>query len=396
LIRTRAVHRLSVNHLALTRVLPVAALSICLLLACGPKTGSAPPTGSASQPITASTGLPSYYPADYSTLVEESRKESSLIVYSIMSKTNWAPVLEEFHQQYPWIDVDAPDLDSATIFDRFYTESAGNVRTADVIITSSPDAWQDFIAKGEAMVYISPEDDKLPAWSKPAPGIYTVSSDPMVFIWNKKLLPNPPKTLAELADMAARDPGTFNGGKIVTYEETNATGFAGNWFWARAQGEEKALQTLEAIGRTKPKLESSEGRMVDSTLAGETLIGYFVSTISVLPKFPAANDVLGYSMIGDGTPVIVRAMGITRQAKSPASAKLLADFILSEPGQIAWAKGGLTPYRPDVADKASVHLDKLSAEVGQKNLIPFSFDPQIANATEREAFRGRLKQALGR
>ena len=359
---------------------------------------AAPPTGSqpAPAPSSAVEGLPSYYPADYGQLVEASRKEPRLVVYSIMSKTNWAPVLEDFQKRYPWIDVDSSDLDSATIFDRYYTETAGNVRSADMIITSSPDAWQEFIQKGELQAYKSAEDDKVPAWSKLAPGVYTVSSDPMVLIWNKRLVANPPKTLAELAEMATRDPGTYTPGKIVTYEESNATGFSGNWFWAKKTGQDRALQELEAIGKTKPKLESSAGRMVDSTLAGETLIGYFVSTISVLPRFPAANEILGYSLIGDGTPVIVRGMGLTKSAQAPSSAKLLADFILSEPGQIAWARGGLTPYRPDVADKASVHLDKLAAEVGQQNLIPFSFDPDLADATKRESFRDRLKQALGR
>jgi iron(III) transport system substrate-binding protein len=374
----------------------IAAFGASLALACAAPTAAPPPRGDSGQAPPAAEGVPSYYPADYGQLVEASRKEPRLIVYSIMSKTNWAPVLEEFQKRYPWIDVDSSDLDSATIFDRYHTETAGNVRSADLIITSSPDAWQDFIQKGQLQVYRSPEDDKLPAWSKLAPGIYTVSSDPMVLIWNKRLVPNPPKTLAQLAELATRDPGTYTPGKIVTYEEANATGFSGNWFWAKKLGQDKAIEELAAIGRTRPKLESSAGRMVDSTLAGETLIGYFVSTISVLPRFPAANEILGYSLIGDGTPVIVRAMGLTKNAQAPGSAKLLADFILSEQGQIAWAKGGLTPYRPDVADKASVHLDKLAAEVGQQNLIPFSFDPDIADATKRESFRDRLKQALGR
>jgi iron(III) transport system substrate-binding protein len=353
----------------------------------------AKPAGSGAAPA---SGLPSYYPADYGQLVEASRKENKLLIYSIMSKQNWAPVIDEFKKRYSWLDIDAPDLDSATIFDRYYTESAGNARTADMIITSSPDTWQDFIKKGEGVVYKSPEDGKVPDWSKPAPGVYTVSSDPMVIMWNKKLIPNPPKSMAELADMAGKDPGKFTPGRIVTYEESNATGFAGHWFWAKKVGQDKALEILTTIGKTKPKLESSGGRMVDATLAGETLIGYFVSAITILPKFPAANDILGYQMIADGTPVVTRAMAVTKKAQAPNGAKLLLDFILSPEGQIAWAKGGLTPYRSDVADKASTHLDKLAAQVGQQNLLPFSFDPDIADQTKREDFRAKLKKALGR
>jgi iron(III) transport system substrate-binding protein len=89
-------------------------------------------------------------------------------------------------------------------------------------------------------------------------------------------------------------------------------------------------------------------------------------------------------------------MGITKKAKAPNSARLLMDFILSQDGQLAWSKGGLTPYRQDIADKATIHLDKFAAEVGQANLVPFSFDPDLADTAKAEAFRAKLKKALGR
>jgi hypothetical protein len=62
----------------------------------------------------------------------------------------------------------------------------------------------------------------------------------------------------------------------------------------------------------------------------------------------------------------------------------------------AVVNGGLTAYRPDVADKAKIHLDKLGAEVGQDNLLPFTFDPDIADKAKTDDFRARLKTALGR
>ncbi|MBI2755981.1 MAG: ABC transporter substrate-binding protein [Chloroflexi bacterium] len=361
--------------------------------------GAAQPAASAApaaQSSAAAGGNPSYYPANYNEIVDASKKEQKLVVYSIMSKANWAPVVEEFKKKYSWIEIDAPDMDSATLFDRYYTESAGNTRTADMVMTSTPDSWQEFQKRGEVQVYKSAEDDKVPGWSKLGNGIYTVSSDPMVIIYNKKLLQNPPKKMADLADMATRNAGMFTPGKITTYEENNGTGFAGNWFWAKKQGQAKAFEILSAIGKTKPKLESSAGRMVDATIAGETLVGYFVSAISVLPKFPAANEILGWNMIEDGTPLIVRGQAITKRAQSPNSAKLLLDFILSSTGQLAWSKGGLTAYRDDVKDQAEIHLAKFTGQIGQDNLLPFSFDPDIADKAKTDDFRAKLASALGR
>jgi iron(III) transport system substrate-binding protein len=373
------------------------------------KPTTAPAAGATTAPAGAATtapaqaaakttagGWPDYYPSNYGDLVEASRKEQKLLVYSIMSKANWQPVLDEFKKRYGWIDVEALDLGAYEVFERYYSESAGGARTADMIISSGPDAWQDFIKKGDLVDYKSAEDGKVPGFTKLAPGVYTASTDPMVFIWNKKLLQTPPKTMAELGDMVSKEGAKFTPGKLVTYEETNATGFAANWFWAKKVGQDKALQVLESIGKTKPKLESSAGRMVDATLAGETLLGYFVSAISVLPRFPQAQEVLGYRLIGDGTPVIVRGMGVTKKAEAPNAAKLMMDFIMSQTGQIAFAEGGLTAYREDVANQAKIHLNKLAEEVGQQNLSFFSFDADIADASKREGFREKMKVALGR
>ncbi|MDQ3809056.1 MAG: substrate-binding domain-containing protein [Chloroflexota bacterium] len=362
------------------------------------QSGAAAPTSAPAQSAAKATagGWPDYYPANYAETVEASRSEQKLLVYSIMSKDNWKPVLDEFKTRYGWIDVEALDLGSYEVFERFYSESAGGARTADMIITSAPDGWQDFIKRGELADYKSPEEDKVPPFTRLAPGVYTASTDPMVFIWNKKLVQTPPRTMAELGEMVSKDASKFAPAKVVSYEENNATGFAANWFWAKKVGEDKAFQVLESIGKVRPKLDSSAGRMVDATLAGETLIGYFVSTISVLPRLPQAQEVLGWAMIGDGTPVIVRGMGVTKKAQSPNSAKLLLDFIMSAPGQLAFANGGLTAYRADVADQAKAHVSKLATDIGEQNLAFFSFDPDIADAGKREAFRARLKTALGR
>ncbi len=358
---------------------------------------AAPPTAApvaTSAPAAASAPAPTSAPAavDNAAIAEASKKENALVVYSIMSANNWKPTIEGFSKKYPWIKVEnVVDLSSNEIFPRYYSESASKAKTADLMITTNPDGWQDFIAKGESVVYKSTEDAALPAWSKLAPGIYTVSSDPMIFIWNKQAIPTPPKTMTELAAMIDKDPAKFQG-KITTYDaETNATGFAANWFWIKKKGED-GWKILESIAKAKPKLGSGAGAMVDDTLSGAIYVGYFVSGINAYTKYPAAEPVMGNSMIGDATPLIVRGMGITKAAANPNSAKLMMDYILSQEGQLAFADGGLTAYRPDVADKAKLHLNKLSAAVGEQNLAPFYFDKDIADPAKVAEFKARWKK----
>ncbi len=362
---------------------------VVVLTACAP--ASAPAPTAAPQATTASSA-PTAPVADNSAIVEASKKENALVIYSIMGAANWKPVLDGFAKKYPWIKVEnVAELASNEIFPRYYSEAASKAKTADFISTSNPDGWQEFIAKGELVVYKSIEDANVPAWSKLAPGVYTASSDPLIFTWNKQAVTTGPKTMADLAAMIDKDPAKFQG-KLTTYDaETNATGFAANWFYIKKAGD-PGWKVLESIAKSKPKLATGAGGMVDDTMSGAISVGYFVSGISVYPKYPAADPVMGNALIGDGTPIIVRGMGVTKAGANPNSAKLMIDYILSQEGQLAFADGGLTAYRPDVADKAKLHLSKLAASVGEQNLAPFYFDKDLMDATKVADFKARWKK----
>lgn len=363
-------------------------VALGLLTACA--TPTVAPTSAPAAPTSAPTKAPAAAGGDYAAMVEASKKENALLIYSIMGANNWKPVIEGFGKKYSWIKVENVELSSNEVFPRYYSESSSKAKTADMIATSSPDLWMQAIDKGEIVNYKSIEDSKVPDWSKLAPGIYTVSSDPMIFLWNKQAVPTPPKSMDELAAMIEKDPAKYQG-KITTYDaETNATGFAANWFWMKKKGE-GGWKVLESIAKAKPKLGSGAGAMVDDTLSGAISIGYFVSGINAYPKYPAAEPVMGNAMIADYTPLIVRGMGVMKAAANPNSAKLMLDYILSQEGQLAFAEGGLTAYRPDVADKAKLHLSKLAAAIGEKNLAPFYFDKDLTPANIAD-FKARWKK----
>lgn len=361
-----------------------------VMAACAP--AATPTEAPAITEAPAATEAPAVDPL--AALVEESKNEKDgLLVYSIMGENNWAPVIAAFNAKYPWITVTALDLGTTETFERYYTESAGNARTADMIITSAPGEWQEFIAKGELNAYTPVNAEGLPDFAKLADGVYAVSTDPFILIWNKALVPNPPASLDDVAKLAA-DPAFA--GKITTYDvEKNGTGHAMNWFWTKKMGD-AGWATLGEIGKSNVNMQTSAGNMVKAVLAGEASVGYFVSGISVFPKFPDADAVMGWSYDKSGQVVVVRGMGITKKASSPASAKLLMEFILSSEGQIAWSDGGLTAYRPDVAGQAAHHLQGIIDAVGADNVIYFYFDPDMASAANRQAFVDKWKTVMGR
>jgi iron(III) transport system substrate-binding protein len=387
-------------HKRVSGLIVAVAVMATLLAACGsstPAPGAAAPTSAsgAAAPAGQSTAAPAAGAGADQQMVDASKNEKDgVLVYSIMSENNWKPVLEGFNAKYPWIKVTTTDLGAYEVFERYYTEAAGNARTADIIATTAPDGWINFAKKGEVDPYISKEDANIPDMGKIDKGVYAVSTDPMVFVWNKALLPDPPKTMADLVSMIQKDSAKFQG-KLITYDAAGeGFGYGLNWFYTKAKGDE-GWKTLEALGTAKPKLQTSGGKMIDSVVAGEAILGFFVSNITVQPRLAQAGQLLGYSFVPDAQIVAVRPMAVTKHAASPNSAKLLLDYILSSEGQIAFAKGGLTAYRTDVADQAPLHLSQVSKAVGGDDKLIFSHpEADLADQAKHDEFIKRWEQAL--
>ncbi len=342
--------------------------------------------------------LPDYYPKDYAKIVEASKKEGKLVVYSIMAAYNWKPVLEGFKKHYPWIEVQTLDLGSSEVFERYYSERASGSRTGDLIIAGAVDKWLQLIAKGEALDYQSPEIPKLPKWSVPRKGLYTVSADPMVIVWNNALVPENqrPKSLADIAKLAQTNTAEYKN-KITTYNAaTEAFGLNINWAFTKKYGE-KSWQTLEQLGKvTRP--ERSAGPMIEKVTSGEYKVAYFVSGIVLFPKLddPARAKLLGWAYPTDGTPIVLRGMAIPKGSTNVNSAKLMLDYILSHEGQVGFGKGGLTPYRPDVQanEVPRATYDGVVKQVGgEDKVVRVEYDDEVM--TKGPEFQARWKKLFG-
>lgn len=346
----------------LTSLLPAALLAGLA----GPAAAQAPAT-------------PPHYPADYAATIEASRKENGLVVYSNMANNNWKPVLDGFREVYPWIKVETLDLGSGTVHSRWEAEAGSGARTADILISGANDRWAAYGLDGRMLDYKSPEAAKLPAFGKPYPGVFVVSSDPLVITYNTALLKEGrrPTGLASLAKLAAADPGTFKN-RITTYDAArNSFGLAAWWQTLKAKGD-AGWKDLRAIG---PMIrgEVSGGPMNEKIAAGEYVAGIAVSGITIFPRLDQpGGKILGFAFPDDGTPVMLRGMGIPKQAANVNSAKLFLDFLLSNKGQTLLGKGGLVPYREDVAESEVRYTYQAIAEkVGAANMIVVGFDKAL-------------------
>src|SRR5260370_40144696 len=111
----------------------------------------------------------------------------------------------------------------------------------------------------------------------------------MVFGWNRALVPEPPKTMADLVSMIQKDPAKFQG-KLITYDSAGeGFGYGLNWFYTKVKGDD-GWKTLQALGSAKPKLQTSGGKMIDAVLSGEASLGFFVSNITGQPRLAQAGQ----------------------------------------------------------------------------------------------------------
>lgn len=328
-------------------------------------------------------------------VVEASRSEGRLLVYSNMSDDNWRPVVEGFRKLYPWIDVETLNLGASEPITRYEAETGTGAASADLIVTGSIADWIRFADKKLAADYTPTEAAGLPDWSKPFPGVYTFSTDPMLLGYSKLFLSDDqqPDSFAGFAKVVTDNPDLFKG-KVGTY---GIDGFGGsiNWAFIRKHGD-AGWAWLDAIGPSV-KAGDGSGPMIEKMSRGEYTATYFLSGPVVMPKMETGLDqVIAWKYISDGTPVFMRGMAVTAKAKNPKSAELLEDYILSQEGQIAVSQAGFTPYRPGLpADRLRFgSLDQIGERIGKDNVILIDYDRAMLDGLP--AFETRWNKALGR
>ena len=344
-------------------------------------------------------GVPSYYPKDYHLIVDGSKKEGKVSIYSNIHVESWPAYIAEFKKLYPWIDVQYVELGAGDPIQRYLSEKGTGSTTADMIITSSPDGWANLIKRGEIQSYASPEASYFPDWSKPVSGLYAITTDPSIIFWNKTLLPENmvPSGYEDLKQKVLANPSIFNG-KISTFAyQLTSTGYSTGWAFTQHVGEKTAFDFYDVVGPLS-RVQQSVGNIFEKVVSGEYSLAYLASPNALwhaLGTDPNMKDILGWKFASEGTTVIPRSLAIMSVAKNVNSAKLMADFFLSRSGQVTLGQQELTPIRSDVkpSDVDGFYtFSKLIEDVGgSKNLIVVPYDQKLID--DYASFIGRWKKA---
>ncbi len=321
-------------------------------------------------------------------LIKKSKSESGLVVYGNPPGANFNAFVERFNKKYPWIKVTESDLEDPTIFSKYASEAAQNARTADILIASAPNMWvyanrqhyiQDFTPSGIT---------KFPKYAKQFKGIYVMSTDPAIIVYNKLLLKD---KVPSSVTVMANDESTYN--KVTGYSVDNLFGYTALYGYVQLRG----WSALNKIGKSRYVSSGNVAAQLQVVAQGGAKATYLTSPTA---RFRIATDarlgqILNWSYAKDGTPIVPRGIGITRKATSPASAKLFVDYIFSKVGQQAICEAGFTSYMNGFKPSGGCTntLADVYAKVGKKNVFNPGFTQKFVNA--RPAFARRWHSIFG-
>ena len=361
------------------------ATSALVLTACA----SSPGDDATSQPTPTTSvdaGDPSAVtPVDEATLAA-AQEEGEALLYTSADDQIMAPIAKAF-EKATGIELRSLSLGDEEMFQRYETETASGIETADLVMNSDALGWLEFVEGGHVEDYEDPNAPNLPDYAKLAPGVYAVSEDPVIAVFNKALLPESeqPTTMAELAEQAADLDG-----KIGTTDIGNAVQFGATTTYVDTFDEE-AWEALETIGQ-HTSVESGTGPLVTKLAQGQYAVAFFVSGSVRALLTPDVAQIVNYRYLEDGTPLLPRALGVTSEAAHPNAAKVFANWLLSVEGQTIACQTGFTPYRAGV--DCEFGLPAIEATVGADNLVFGTFDRSLAD--ERFETLDRWKAAFGR
>lgn len=297
--------------------------------------------------------VPAGYPAGYAETISSANREGNLVIYSATDMPAAAPLLKEFRALYPRVAVEYLNMSSVEVHKRFTSESAEGGRSADVLWSPAMDLQMKLVNDGHAQAYRSPEASRLPSWAVWRNEAFGTTFEPVVFVYNKRLLapPEVPQTHAALAQLLKDSPHRFMG-KVATYDiEKVGVGFllatqdsmTSSGFWDLAR----------AMFASGVRLHPTTGAMMERIASGDSLIGYNLLGSYAIVR-AKADPSIGYVLPRDYTLVMSRIVFITKRASSPNAARLWVDFLLSRRGQeIIANESQLFSLRADVDGEAT-------------------------------------------
>jgi iron(III) transport system substrate-binding protein len=307
-----------------------------------------------------------------------------LVIYGNSPAAQFKPVLDAFARANRGVKVKYTEQESNVSFSKYRAENAQHARTADVIIASSPMNWAN--NRQIALPFTPTGTNAYPRWLTQYPGVFVLSPDPAVSVYNKQRLPanRVPHSFRELESGLKKYPSLFKN-KLTTFEVQHQFGYSAFWGFVKRHG----WFGLDLLGpASKPQADGTS--IVRQVVTGASNYAYFESGIVRSALTGNLGKVAGWTYMKDFTPLVPRGIAITRGAGNRAAAKTLLNWLYSVPGQQALCAHGYTAFRNGVSCENA--LAKVERAVGKEHVYLVPFHSTIAK--DYKGFVARWRRAF--
>jgi two-component system sensor histidine kinase TctE len=257
-----------------------------------------------------------------------------------------APLIRGFQAQRPELDVTYHEMGGRELYN---AAVAGQLREADLLISSSVDSLVRLANDGFALSHASPHADRVPASAVWRREVFGFTFEPVVMIYNPRRFTadSAPRSRLELLRLLEREGASLQC-RVGTYDIADSSlGYllavqdelVSSNFWG----------LMNALGQVRVHLSSTSAGILDAVENGSLDLGYNVLGSYALSR-QAAGARIGVVFPHDYVLVLSRSALIPRQAPHPDAARAMVDWLLSPAGQQTAAQsaalGAISPGTP--------------------------------------------------
>lgn len=273
-------------------------------------------------------------------------RTAQLRIHGSTDIENFTAVIADYQRLHPGTEIEYSDLVARDIYDRHVAASARKDAVADLLISSGMDLQFKLANDGYALSHHSPATTQLPAWSQWRSEVFGISYEPVVIVYNKRLLPaaRVPRTRRQLLALL-RDPAAKLAGRVGIFDAARSSvGYLLATQDHQLGSMAGALQA--AFGDDRVVLEDRVGPLLDRVARGELVLAYNMLGSYAQARIDGGAP-LGIVMPEDYTLVVLRTALIPRAAPNAAEAGRFLDYLISPRGQAMLGRQvGLQPVMP--------------------------------------------------
>ena len=285
------------------------------------------------------TAAPTVAPQASSALLDAARKEGEVSWYTSLQPPELNEDLGKQFNERTGVKVNVTRIGSERLFQRYLQELSSGVNIADVLHTSDEANFLQLKRRGLLTAHRPPGTESFAAGDVDSDDMYlTFRKSLYAMAYNTKQLSaaDAPASWSDLTDSKWK-------GKIVhghpSYSGGVTTGMV-------ALVKLLGWEYFEALGKLEVMIVQASSDTTQTVASGERAVAIGSSEYTVTQR-KQAGEPIEVIYPEQGAPLLVSPIGIVSNAPHPNAAKLLMDFLMSQPAQQQLIdKGGLYAAHP--------------------------------------------------